>query len=116
VAFKLYEPSDWFSELPQEERYLRILQKGVVKQTLAEVMEPLLSTMEKCDHKPKIIIWGPNPNGNYKGYDALRAAFVERKVFDQLRKLYGTHPQIELREDKHIRNAVQLLTERYAKH
>lgn len=109
VAFKLYQPSRWFIDLPQKEREKRLLQKGVVEKTLAQVMEPMLAELERGCKDAKVVVYGPNDSAKYlTRYDALRAAMIEEGIFKTLQKIYGKHPQLILRRDKHIGNVVKL--------
>lgn len=110
VVFKLYDASRWFKELPPEERMKKLLQKGVVESTLIGIMEPMLLELEKEGKDAKVVIYGPNEAAKYTTtYDALRAAMIEEGIFKKLEQMFGKHPQIMLRRDRHINNAVELL-------
>lgn len=107
-ALKLFQYHDWFTGLPEEERRRMILHKDIIKQTLVDVMDPILAELEKQGKESRIIIYGPNDMARYRGYDSFRA-IVERQIFERLQKKYGKHPQIELRTDKSMNNAVEML-------
>ncbi len=110
ASLKLYHPSKWFINLPQEERLRKLLQKGVIEDTLGEYIEPMLDRVKECDEKPKVVIYGPNDSIKYTNqYDSLRAAMLEERAFRTVEKMFGKHPAIELRRDKHMKNVVQLL-------
>lgn len=106
AALKLYQYHDWFMKLSPEEKKRRILQKGIMKETILDVMEPMLAELEKYGREPKIVIYGPREFENYKGRDLFRA-MVEKKIFDRLAKKYGKHEQVDLRTDRNIENLVE---------
>lgn len=107
-ALKLHEYHDWFKILPKEEKKRMILNKGIIKQTIVDVMEPILAEVEKKDKGTKIIIYGPREAAKYAGYDAFRA-IIEGQTFGRLEKKYGKHPQLDLRTDKSLSNVVEMM-------
>ncbi|MFO8016306.1 MAG: hypothetical protein R6U32_04325 [Candidatus Woesearchaeota archaeon] len=107
-AMKLYQPSRWFIELPEEERVQKLLSKGAIEKSLPDVIEPMLA---ECEGKgTRLIVYGPDENRRHmSSYDSLRAAMIENRIFNAIENRYGRHPNLILRRDKSIQSMVEFL-------